>query len=578
MMRKILWGMLLKGWIIVLSAFPIQPADELLIRVVLLRSETGESAPEKVEVLTSATRPEIASLRAAETGSLGAWAAATNEWLLNLHALEAIDTLFFIEKPWSGSRSAKWSDLIGGEKSFYKLGLSSKRLVDGRISLHLEISSGKTRAAPDALFDQDVPLVRSEPAILAARRNGQAYFAVVLVQDAPPKGDESPAEATSKLKFVPAPPAVRLVRPSYPEALRKSGIGGIVRLVIQIEKTGKVTAVGLDQSAHPYLDYTAVQAMLQSTFEPVSFGGKPVAAGFVLAYRFEPLSYKPALRPESPWPEAGATSPAVLDQVLARSGLYCRRLSDAVMDFVCEEKIRDTHFSLRNSLKVENDVVMLETDREIRTLAINPRLVIDPSKTKRTTYVCDYQVVRKDGSLTERRILLQENRQAFHDPAKLLEDRRFALLSPLFAPLRILLPEKQADFFFRIRKEDAIRGRDVYVLEASPKSGDEDGIWSAKIWIDKERYTVLQCEIEGIPIEGYEDILADCAQLNIRPRFTTTHEYKLEKEGILFPWRSRVRVAYPDVSPELSIPKNDIVFSYDQYRFFTVSSEHQIIR
>jgi TonB family protein len=578
MMRDVLWKMLLTGWILVLPAFPIQPGDELLLRVVLLRSEAGESAPEKVEVSTSATCPEIASLRAAVPGSLAAWASAANEWLLNLHALDAIDTLFFIEKPWRGSRSAKWSDLIGGEKSFYKLGLSSKRLVDGRISLHLEISSGKTRAAPDALFDQDILLAGNEPSILAMRRDGQAYFAVVLAKDAPAKREEAPAETPPKLTIVPAPPAVRLVRPSYPEALRKRGIGGVVRLIIQIDKAGRVTAVGLDQSAHPYLDYTAIQAMLQSTFEPVTLGGKPAAARFVLAYRFEPLSYRPDPRPESPWPEAGAPSPAALDQVLARSGLYCRRLSDAVMDFVCEEKIRDTHFSLRNSLKVENDVVMLETDREIRTLAINPRLVIDPSKTKRTTYVCDYQVVRKEGALNERRILLQENRQAFHDPAKLLEDRRFALLSPLFAPLRILLPEKQADFFFRIRKEDAIRGRDVYVLEASPKSGDEDGIWSARIWIDKERYTVLQCEIEGIPIEGYEDILADCAQLNIRPRFTTTHEYRLEKEGILFPWRSRVRVAYPDVSPELSIPKNDIVFSYDQYRFFTVSSEHQIIR
>ena len=86
-----------------------------------------------------------------------------------------------------------------------------------------------------------------------------------------------------------------------------------------------------------------------------------------------------------------------------------------------------------------------------------------------------------------------------------------------------------------------------------------------------------KCEIEGIPVDGYQDILEDCTKMNIRPDFTTIHEYRLEREGILLPWRSKVLVGYPDISPEASIPKNDIAFSYDHYRFFTVSSEHRII-
>ncbi len=578
-MRCFLSWILLMGLVITSAGFSNQPTDGLLVRVILLKSEAGESAPEQGEVITSASHPEIASLRKVVPGSLSAFASAANEFLLNLHTLDAVDTLFFLEKPWSGVKSTKWNDLIVGERTFFKLGLYPKPLTDGRISLQLMISSGKTRAAPDALFDKDLLLSRNEPAILAARRNEQDFFVVVVVQDAPTKGIDAAAETPSKMKIVPAPPAAHLVRPSYPEALRKRGIGGIVRLLIQIDNDGKVLAVKLDQSAHPYLDYSAVQSMLQSTFEPVSLGGKPAAVGFVLSYHFEPMRYKPDLRSAGPWPETSSYPPAVVAQVLARAGQYGQRLSDAVMDFVCEEKIRDTHFSLRNNLKTEYDIIMVGREREYpRIVSKIPRLVMDPSKTKRINYVCDYQVVRKDGALNERRILLKENRVSFNDPAKLLEDRRIALLSPLFTPLRILLPEKQAAYFFRIREEDTIRGLNVYVLEASPKSGDEDGIWSAKLWIDKVKFAVLKCEIEGIPVDGYEDILEDCANLNIRPNFITTHEYKLEKEGILFPWRSQVRVGYPDISPEATIPKSDIAFSYDKYRFFTVSSDHQIIR
>ncbi len=578
-MRNLLWGALLTGLIAVPALFPNQPGDGLLIRVVLLKSEAGESVPEQVEVLTSASRPEIGSLRRAVPGSLSAFASAANECLMDIQTLDAVDTLFFIEKPWSGQRSTQWSDLIAGEKTFYKLGLYPKPLADGRIPLRLTISSGTTRAAPDALFDRDVLLNRNEPTILTAKRAGQAYYAVVVVQTPPSTEKGAAAQTSSKIQIVPAPAAERLVRPTYPEALRKRGIGGVVRLFIQIDHSGKVRAVGVDQPAHPYLDYAAVQAMLQSAFEPVFLDGKPAAVGFVLSYRFEPLSYKPDPRPTSPWPESSSYPSAIVAQVLAQSGQYSRRLSDAVMDFICEEMIRDTHFSLRNNLKIENDLILVGKEREYpRIAAMIPHFVMDPSKTKRITYVCDYQVIRKDGALSERRILLKENRISFHDPAKLLEDRRIALLSPLFAPLRLLLPEKQSAFFFRIREEDTIRGRRAYLLEASPKSGDEDGIGSARVWIDKEKFTILKCEIEGIPVEGYEDILEDCANLNIRPSFVTTHEYKLEKEGILFPWRSRVRVGYPDISPEVSIPINDIVFSYDQYRFFTVSSEHQIIR
>jgi TonB family protein len=364
--------------------------------------------------------------------------------------------------------------------------------------------------------------------------------------------------------------------------LRNLGLGGVVRLLVQIDKNGAVSFVSIDQSAHPYLDFAAVQAARQSAFEPVVLKGKPSPARFVISCGFRPADYKPDMFAAGPWPDQGAYSSDLLAHVLAQAGRYGRRLADAVMDFVCQEKIRDTHFSLRNNLRVGYKTILVGSKEEDlyhpRIVSRTPYLIMDPAKTKRSTYLCDYQVVRKDGAYQERRIILKENGRAVGDPPRLLEDRRVALLSPLFAPLRILLPERQERFFFRIRGEEGIRGQRVYVLEASPRSGDADGIWAARIWIDRERFVVYKCEIEGIPVEGYEDILKDCVELNIRPDFVTRHEYKVEREGLILPWRSAVRVSYPDIGLETSVPKNDISFSYDDYRFFTVSSEHRIIR
>jgi hypothetical protein len=164
------------------------------------------------------------------------------------------------------------------------------------------------------------------------------------------------------------------------------------------------------------------------------------------------------------------------------------------------------------------------------------------------------------------------------DRKKVLEEKRFTGLSSLFAPLRVIAKDRQPWFSYRIIEEDKIQGRKAYVLEALPKRGDEDQIRSARIWVDIKSFQILKCEIEGIPIDGYDDVLNDCAILNIKPIFLTTHEYRYEKNGILFPFRSKVRVAYPGIDFRGAIDKIRIDLTYDKYKFFTVETDGQVIK
>jgi hypothetical protein len=204
--------------------------------------------------------------------------------------------------------------------------------------------------------------------------------------------------------------------------------------------------------------------------------------------------------------------------------------------------------------------------------------IMDPKLTKRNDFLCDYQIVRKGGKIDERRFILKENGRKIAEQKKFLEETRFSGLSSLFAPLRVLAKDRQPRFNYRIIEEDKIHGKKAYLIEAVPKSGNEDGIWSARIWVDEESFQILKSEIEGVPVDGYEDILNDCAILNIKPIFSTTHEYGIEKNGVMFPSRSKVHAAYPGIDFRGPIEKMGIDLTYDKYKFFTVETEPKIIK
>jgi hypothetical protein len=143
----------------------------------------------------------------------------------------------------------------------------------------------------------------------------------------------------------------------------------------------------------------------------------------------------------------------------------------------------------------------------------------------------------------------------------------------------VLAPEKQAEFSYILPDTDNFHGKKAYVIEAAPRYGVEDWIWSARVWIDAGSYQILKCEVEGIPTDGYDELLNDCAMLNIKPIFITTHEYRTEKGGILFPSRSSVRVAYPGVDFFRGVvDKIKINFTYENYKFFTVETDQEVIK
>jgi len=89
-----------------------------------------------------------------------------------------------------------------------------------------------------------------------------------------------------------APPGVRVahvlrlpVPPAYPDAARRAGVQGVVRLVVDVDETGLVTAAHVVKSIRE-LDPSALAAARTAHFEVVTRGGRPAPYRARLSFRF----------------------------------------------------------------------------------------------------------------------------------------------------------------------------------------------------------------------------------------------------------------------------------------------------
>jgi TonB family protein len=584
--------------------------EEMTIRVWLFQGTWMEGEPglKEVEILRVSSHPELYVLKALVGGPESESKAALTDALLEIKNLRTLDDLFLSEKPLDDARPS-FSFPVLGKQIAYRVDLSFKKPAPQQVAIHAIISKTKEGALHEEktrkrelseaykatqekelmekIVDQELLLVIDDPVIVGVPHKDQVYFMVVLLRigkrESKPETSATPKKPAEP-DLVAAPQPIHQVMPAYPEELRHRGIIGNVGLQLTIDEKGYVQIVKVSMPLHPYLDYSAVQAFKKWTFEPVLRKGKPVRAVFNYTFNFDPRLYSEeiTLREEAP---AGLdqASQEELRRILRGCAEYCRKLADLALYFICEETINETHHQVKEGID-PRDLKFTQTEQ----ISQNPigevwrkwdTQIMDPSRTGRNAYTCDYQFIKKSDRIEERRILLKENGRKVTDRKKLLEEKRYSVLKPIFASLQVLDQDHQSLFNYKILEEEKVHGKKAFVIEAVPKSGDADGVRSAKVWVDKESFQILKSEIEGIPLEGYEDVLKDSVLLNIEPLFLTTHEYRVEKKGVLFPERTTVRVEYRGLYPggrPVSKLKTDM--TYRKFKFFTVETDHKIIR
>jgi TonB family protein len=593
-------------------------AEDILIQIRFFQGiwMGDKSGLQKVEALSTSSHPEIASLKAMVDGPESELKVALIDALLDVMDLRKVDDLFSFKKTWNGKDSSLSESVMQKPASAYRFDFFPERLSPQAISLQTLIhykeievplkaekdpdkklqrelravlASRRYKRLMEKIFERELVLEMGNPIIVAIPYESRAFFMmIVLRSNHLDLEQEEPIETEKpeKAYILEATKPIHQVIPVYPAELRQQGVGGKVELQFVVDEKGNVQFVEVVTPLHPYLDYAAVQALKQWKFEPPLRKGKPAPGIFILKVHFNPETWRQweeTIESREAPADSRTSVQEKLGKILEQCAEYCRKLGGAALDFVCEETIKEIQYNIRAESIAEQKKhwyrIVKRTKKAVIGVMWGSQQLWDPWGTEKNQYVCDYQLIRKGDLIKEQRIVLEENGRRITDQKKLLEEKRFSMLRPLFAAARLLSKDRQSLFNYRILEEERVQGKEAYVIEAVPKFKDVGELEYAKIWVDKMNFQINKTEIEGVPIEGYEKILKEATQLNIKPEFKITHHYQIEKKGILFSSSSKVRIAYPPLKPMqrfLHRMRLKIDMTYDKFKFFTVETEHEI--
>lgn len=377
---------------------------------------------------------------------------------------------------------------------------------------------------------------------------------------------------------------IKKVYPDYPELLKKEGVAARVRLLISIDRKGNVrrTHFWLPH-LYPKLEESIEEAFLQWKFEPFIHRGEPIRAfGFITVIFFPGKLSLPARKSESIMKpiveELSALPNEELQMVLDKCTEYCLKLSESALYYICHEEIKEKFKKIK---KKEGAALLvfgspsLNSDEYMK--AEDDKLLILGS-TEKNVYVYDYQLIKKEGNIEEKRVLMEKDGKDVK-----LEDvpqgtKPSYTLKPVLVPVQIFGIEHRSRFSFKLVGDKKINGKLAYVIEASLRPGQTGYIRRGRIWADKSDFRIVKVEVETDFVEGFEQILAECNQYYLKPHFKSTYYYEIDKNGLLFPTRSKIRVEYSGFLRAKRRLKSEVKVTYRNYQFFTVEVDHDIIK
>jgi hypothetical protein len=199
-----------------------------------------------------------------------------------------------------------------------------------------------------------------------------------------------------------------------------------------------------------------------------------------------------------------------LAALLTRAAAYAEKLKGAAFHFICREDVSEAVFTPKSSK--------------------NP----EPSTT-RTDWKYDYQIICREGRITENRVQLEKNRVEAHLAKAQLETMFHSYFS-FYMPVTILSGEKQRLYHYRLLGRERIDQKNVWHIAAACRV--PGSIPSGEIWVGEEDGAVWKIQIDQTSIIGFEKMAQKAVEQGYMPAITTIHEYNLEKNGIHFPTKT----------------------------------------
>ena len=223
--------------------------------------------------------------------------------------------------------------------------------------------------------------------------------------------------------------------------------------------------------------------------------------------------------------------------ILKKCAEYCEKLSNSILDFICNEKIEEE---------------------------INPQRSV-------YAYTYDYQVIRKDNVISNRRILLKENGKKKNEVDAQLKTRRYKHHNIIFGPIALLAEIWQPYYDYKIIQRKKFKGDMVIVVEATPNDKMTTSNPYGKVWVREGDFSIVKIEWDQKSLPNLDVFEKDAKIFRAKPEIIFNVEYGFEKNGIRFPNKYSVVETYYREGIKNFI-RSRLFVTYKKYKFFTVES------
>jgi hypothetical protein len=258
----------------------------------------------------------------------------------------------------------------------------------------------------------------------------------------------------------------------------------------------------------------------------------------------------------APAPAAPQAVPAadLLERILEKTEIYCRRLGKVSLHFVCRERIEERQYDPPRQIA---GVTRSTPLRHVTSVSLE----------------YDYQLIRKGESIEERRTLLKEDMWSRNEPDAVLKTKLYKHKYLVYGPVGLLSEFWQPKHTYAYLGEETVDGEKTCMIEASPSGPAEPNLTYGKAWIRQKDFAVVKIEWDQRCLGNYDMILMMAKKIGreAEPQVSIVGRYGVEKNGIRFPDRFVIREDYRSTRGTFRVSETTV--RYENYKFFIVETE-----
>jgi hypothetical protein len=245
---------------------------------------------------------------------------------------------------------------------------------------------------------------------------------------------------------------------------------------------------------------------------------------------------------------------AKLSLILQKTAEYCRKLENAVLDFVCLEEVKETLY-------------YEDIERQFNTGFYQVF-----NRAKESIFLYEYQLIGNAEKIEESRTLIKKNGKKCREKASGVGTTRFRYEKVIYGPVDLLKLSQQAYFNYAIISEELLPENKAVIIEAVPKPSQQEYCPFGKILVRESDFAILKIEYDRRSIKSLYAENQDRKPGSHEQRFELTSEFDVEKNGIRFPSRLVFQESSIDQSGNKSVRARALI-TYRDYRFFSVEVE-----